>query len=262
MGAAPSPTFLLQSAPRRILAPMKHDDRNLSVGARIKFALLAALFGIAAFLATACGGSRTDAAPGDGAAPATDERPDDAEFVEADTPGYAPADAEFVRDMIVHHEQALDMTALAPDRTDSDDMRLLAQRIEETQEFEIDLMRRWLEERHEPAPEPASGADAHGGHERHTDHAGMVGMAGMASPEQMTALADAEGEAFDRMFLELMIRHHEGALIMVDELLETERGGREPQLFMMLSHIDADQRAEIARMQRMLDQLNQTGGSG
>jgi uncharacterized protein (DUF305 family) len=87
----------------------------------------------------------------------------------------------------------------------------------------------------------------------------------MASPEQMASLADAEGEGFDRMFLELMIRHHEGALIMVDELLETERGGKEPQLFMMLSHIDADQRAEIARMQRMLDELDhmeQTGGNG
>ncbi len=114
---------------------MKRDDRNLSVGARIKFALLAALFGIAAFLATACGGSRADVAPGDGAAPEG----------QADAQGYAPADAEFVRDMIVHHRQALDMTALAPERTDSDDMRLLAQRIEETQEFEIDLMRRWLE---------------------------------------------------------------------------------------------------------------------
>jgi uncharacterized protein (DUF305 family) len=235
---------------------MKHDDRNLSVGARIKFALLAVLFGIAAFLATGCGGSRADAAPGDGGVPVAAERSDAAEVVEARTPGYAPADAEFVRDMIVHHSQALDMTALAPDRTDSDDMHLLAQRIEETQEFEIDLMRRWLEERGELVPGKIHGKWVHADHD---------GMAGMASPEQMASLADAEGEGFDRMFLELMIRHHEGALIMVDELLETERGGKEPQLFMMLSHIDADQRAEIARMQRMLDELDhmeQTGGNG
>jgi len=237
---------------------MKHDDRNLSVGARVKFALLAALFGIAAFLATACGGSRADMAPAEGsatgeaAAAATGgERPDEAEYVEAGAPDHVPADAEFVRDMIVHHHQALDMTALATDRTDSDDMRLLAQRISETQEFEIDLMRRWLEERGEPLPGTIHGKWVH--HD---------GMAGMASPGQMAALADAESEAFDRLFLELMIRHHEGALIMVDELLATERGGKEPQLFMMLSHIDADQRAEIARMQRMLDQLNQTGGNG
>lgn len=235
---------------------MKHDKRNLSVGARIKFALLAALFGIATFLATACGGSRAGAAPGDGAAPGADGRTDEAEYVEADMPGYAAADAEFVRDMIVHHQQALDMTALVPDRTDSDDMRLLAQRIEETQEFEIDLMRRWLEERGEPIPEPADAADAHGGHADHAGMADMSGMAGMASPEQMAELADSEGEAFDRMFLELMIRHHEGALIMVDELLETERGGKEPQLFMMISHIDVDQRAEIARMQGMLDSMS------
>jgi uncharacterized protein (DUF305 family) len=238
---------------------MKHDDRNLSVGARIKFALLAVLFGIAAFLATACGGSRTDAAPGEGTAPVADERPGASEFIEAGTPGYVPADAEFVRDMIVHHQQALDMTTLAPDRTDSDDMLLLARRIEETQVFEIDLMRRWLEERGELVPGKVHGEWAH------NDHADHDGMAGMASPEQMAALADAEGEGFDRMFLELMIGHHEGALIMVDELLETERGGKEPQLFMMLSHIDADQRAEIARMQRMLEELDhmeRTGGNG
>ena len=231
---------------------MKRDDRNLSVGARIKYALLAALFGIAAFLATACGGARADVAPAGGAAAGTDGRPGDAESVEAATPGYVPADAEFVRDMIVHHHQALDMTALAPDRTESGDMRLLARRISETQEFEIDLMRRWLEERDALLPGKIHGEWA-------GDHGGM---AGMASPEQMAALAESEGAAFDRLFLELMIRHHEGALIMVDELLETEGGGKEPQLFMMLSHIDADQRAEIARMQGMLDQMEQTGENG
>lgn len=245
---------------------MKRDDRNLSVGARMKFALLAVLFGIAAFLAAACGGSRADVTPAEGAAPGAEERPEDAEYIQRDvgTPGYAPADAEFVRGMIVHHRQALDMTALAPDRADSDDMPLLAQRIEETQKFEIDLMLRWLEERDEPAPDPPRATGAHGGHAAgaHPDHADHTGMAGMASPEQMAALADAEGEAFDRMFLELMIRHHEGALIMVDELLATERGGKEPQLFVMLSHIDADQRAEIARMQRMLDQMEPIGGNG
>jgi uncharacterized protein (DUF305 family) len=223
---------------------MKRDHCGVSVGARIKYALLAALFGIAAFLTASCGGARGEVSA---------DRPEEAQSVEAAAPGYVPADAQFVRDMIVHHRQALDMTALAPDRTSSDDMRLLARRIEETQVFEIDLMRRWLEERDEPAPvseEPG----AHGGH--HPQAGDHSGMGGMASPEQMAALAESDDAAFDRMFLELMIRHHDGALIMVDDLLATEGGGKEPALFMMLSHIDADQRAEIARMQRMLDSLD------
>ena len=233
---------------------MKRDDRNLSVGERIKYALLAALLGVAAFLATACGGTR--------AQPATagaDRTAGDAQTNRATATGYLPADADFVREMIVHHHQALDMTALAPDRTDSDDMRLLAERIRQTQEYEIDLMRRWLEERGELSPDKVDGKWVVGGHGGHGDHGGM---AGMASPEQMTALAESEGAAFDRMFLELMIRHHEGALIMVDELLETDGGGKEPNLFMMLSHIDADQRAEITRMRGLLVHMDETGENG
>jgi len=233
---------------------MKRDDRNLSVGERIKYALLAALLGVVAFLATACAGTRAQpATAGD------DRTAGDDQATRAAATGHLPADADFVRYMIVHHHQALDMTALAPDRTDSDDMRLLAERIRETQDYEIDLMRRWLEERNELLPGKIRGEWVVGEHGGHGDHGEM---AGMASPEQMAGLTESEGPAFDRMFLELMIRHHEGALIMVDELLETDGGGKEPNLFMMLSHIDADQRAEIARMRGLLDQMDETGENG
>jgi uncharacterized protein (DUF305 family) len=169
-----------------------------------------------------------------------------------------PADAEFMRDMLVHHAQALEMTALVPGRSASEDLRLLGRRIDETQDFEIGLMRDWLAKRGEPGPSEALGP--HGGHGG--NGAGHGGMAGMASPEQMADLAASERGAFDRMFLELMIRHHEGALVMVEELHEHEGAGLEPELFVLLSHIDADQRAEIARMRQFLESLNTAGDQG
>lgn len=246
----------------------------MTVGERLRLALLVALGALVASIAVGCGGYRqapdtgaaTGAEPADEPAeePATEaDHPEDAGYVEGDTAtDHVPADVEFMRDMIVHHGQALEMSELVPERTDSEDMRLLARRIDETQQYEIGLMRDWLEERGLEAPDPQEPLGPHGGHAG--DHAGdHTGMAGMASPEQMRALAEAEGEAFDRMFLELMIRHHEGALVMVDELNEHEGAGQEPELFVLLSHVDADQRAEIARMRTMLEAMEASGaGSG
>lgn len=224
---------------------MRHPDGPPSVGERVRIALLAALGAFLLSVAAACaGGPRPEPSA-------------EAEYVEAETAPHVAADAEFVRDMLVHHAQALEMAALAPERTDDEQMRMLARRISESQEYEIELMRDWLEERDEPAPETGEMLGQHGGH-----MAGHAGMAGMASPAQMRALAEAEGRSFDRMFLELMIRHHEGALVMLDELAEAEGAGQEPQLFILISHIDADQRAEIARMRRLLDQMTSTGGEG
>jgi len=80
-------------------------------------------------------------------------------------------------------------------------------------------------------------------------------MAGLASVEQMKELERSEDAAFDRMFLRLMIPHHEGALTMVDELLAHEGAGQEPALFQLISDIDADQRAEIARMRALATRL-------
>lgn len=170
---------------------------------------------------------------------------------------HTAADVDFMRAMIPHHAQALVMTALVPERTDRPSIRLLAERIEATQRSEITQMRRWLQRRGEPVPDPeevAAEARGHGGHGAH--HAGAHrGAHGMATTAELAQLETARGTAFDRLFLELMIRHHEGALIMTRELLATEGAGQEPELFQILSHIDADQRAEIARMRRMLNEL-------
>ena len=239
---------------------MKSRRRKLPLRERLRFALLAALTALlASVAAAACGGTRQAPQTPPGDEPAEAAPVDEPRDVPAETSGYVPADAEFMRDMLVHHAQALEMTALAPERSVSDDLRLLARRIEQTQEFEIGLMRDWLEKRGEPAPDSAEMFGPHGGH---GDHAGMAGMAGMASPEQMAALAASEGAGFDRMFLELMIRHHEGALVMVEDLKDHEGAGLEAELFVLLSHIDADQRAEIARMRRFLDSLDSAGDQG
>jgi uncharacterized protein (DUF305 family) len=143
---------------------------------------------------------------------------------------------------------------------------MLAQRITISQRDEISLMRQWLEKRHaalpsldrHAAPPDTSGHGTAGRDMAGHDMAGhdMAGheamMPGMLSLAELTRLADAKGAAFDRLFLEGMIRHHEGALAMVSELLATHGAGQEPELFRLVSDIDADQRAEIRRMRSML----------
>lgn len=160
---------------------------------------------------------------------------------------YVAADVAFMRGMIAHHQQALDMTALVPDRSASRAVGRLGERIRASQLAEIAQMRRWLETRGEPLPAPSEGG--HGGH--------SVGAPGMLSPAEMNRLAEAEGGEFDRLFLEYMIRHHEGAVVMVADLFASEAAGQEPDVFRLASEIDADQRAEIARMRQLLSTLQQ-----
>ena len=160
------------------------------------------------------------------------------------TPRGAAADVRFLQGMIGHHAQALVMTALVPSRTARQDVRLLAERITASQESEIAQMQQWLRARGHAVPDPAAHAHHHGG-------ADAASMPGMATQEELARLAAASGAEFDRLFLELMIRHHEGALTMVAELLATSGAAQEPQLFRLASDVDADQRAEIARMRAM-----------
>jgi uncharacterized protein (DUF305 family) len=155
--------------------------------------------------------------------------------------GYTAADVKFMQGMIHHHAQALDMTALVPDRTARDDMRKLAERIEISQADEIKMMQHWLEVRGQEVPGP------------HAHHApGAPLMPGMLTPEEMARLAAAKGAEFDRLFLEGMIKHHGGALTMVQELFATPRAGQESEMFAFASDVDADQRMEIDRMRGML----------
>jgi uncharacterized protein (DUF305 family) len=162
-------------------------------------------------------------------------------------PRFSPADVSFMQGMIGHHAQALEMTALVPARTARADLRLLAERIRVSQESEIKTMEQWLLARGEQLPclEPGH---QHGGMEH------ML-MPGMATPEQMARMAAATGAEFDRLFLESMIRHHQGALAMVAALFATPGAGQEPQVFGFASDVDADQRAEIARMEALLGAL-------
>jgi uncharacterized protein (DUF305 family) len=171
------------------------------------------------------------------------------------------ADVLFMQNMIHHHGQALVMSGLAPDRAGSDEIRLLAERIHRSQTDEIALMQRWLRERGEEAPQvDLAGQVDHAAHDQHQHHAPPAAhpehelMAGMLTPEQLEELAGARGEAFDRLFLEFMIFHHEGAILMVDELFSVPGAAQDSEMYQFASHVDADQRIEIGRMHWMLDQ--------
>jgi uncharacterized protein (DUF305 family) len=160
---------------------------------------------------------------------------------------HTAADAEFMRHMIGHHAQALEMTKLVPTRTRRDDMRLLAERIDVSQRDEIGLMRQWLEQRGEALPGP----DAH--HHAAMGHGQL--MPGMLTSAELERLAKATGTDFDRLFLEYMIRHHEGALTMVKDLFGTQGAAQETETYRFATDVEADQRAEIARMRALLAKL-------
>ena len=149
-------------------------------------------------------------------------------------------DVRFMQDMIAHHAQALEMTALLPSRTNREEMRLLARRIELSQADEIGLMQRWLKARGATVPDV------------HAHHHGGALMPGMLTAEEMSRLDAARGHAFDRLFLESMIRHHDGALTMVHDLFATKVAGQDPEIDAFASDVDADQRIEIDRMSAML----------
>ena len=154
---------------------------------------------------------------------------------------HTAADVRFMQGMIGHHAQALEMTALLATRTESEDMRTLARRIELSQADEIKMMQEWLGDRGESLPDP---------HAHHRPGAHL--MPGMLTAEEMARLADAKGAAFDELFLEYMIKHHAGALIMVEELFAQPGAGQESEIFAFASDVDADQRMEIDRMRAML----------
>lgn len=157
---------------------------------------------------------------------------------------HTAADVRFMQGMIGHHAQALEMTALLRSRSSNDDMQKMAQRIEVSQADEIKMMEDWLTRRGEKLPDP---------HAHHRQGAAL--MPGMLTPEEMARLAEMKGPAFDRLFLELMIKHHDGALIMVKDLFSTSGAGQESEIFAFASDVEADQRMEIDRMGGMLNAM-------
>lgn len=162
----------------------------------------------------------------------------------ATLPPHSPADVRFMQGMIVHHAQAVDMTALIDSHTKNEELRSLGARISRSQSDEIDFMKRWLQTRGEPISATMPGM--HG-----MDHHHLL-MPGMLTKEQMDALKKARGSEFDRLLLKGMIQHHEGALTMVKELFDTPGAGQDAELFNFATDVDSSQRAEIKVMENML----------
>lgn len=169
-------------------------------------------------------------------------------------PPYSAADVSFVSGMIAHHAQALVMAAWAPTHEASPAVRTLCERIDVSQRDEIAFMQRWLGERGEPVPdvEPSHGDGMPAMH-----HAAL--MPGMLTDEQLAQLDAARGAEFDRLFLTFMIQHHQGAITMVEQRMYHEGAIQDDTVFRMVSDIQADQRAEIDRMTRLLDALPADG---
>lgn len=159
---------------------------------------------------------------------------------------YNEADVAFMTDMIHHHAQALVMARMAPTHGAGESLRILSERIIVGQNDEIALMRDWLEDRGLPAPDPE---DPHAGHAAHAD------MPGMLSEAELAELDAAQGREWDRLFLTYMIRHHQGALTMVERLFGSYGAAQGDDVFRIATGIAADQTAEIERMQTMLREL-------
>lgn len=162
-------------------------------------------------------------------------------------PPTSPKDVEFMQGMIMHHAQAVEMTALIESHTTNQELRLLGARISHSQSDEMNFMKRWLALRGEPVSpsKPATATHLHG-----TSHSTL--MPGMLTEKQMEALRKARNAEFDRLFLSGMIQHHNGALVMVRELFDTAGAGQDAELFNFATDVDSGQRAEIRIMEKML----------
>jgi len=163
-------------------------------------------------------------------------------------PPASPADVEFMQGMIVHHAQAVEMTAMIASHTENKNLRALGARISSSQTDEIKFMKRWLAARGKPESAPM--ADMPG---MDMSHGSMTLMPGMLTPEQMDALRNAKRSEFDHLFLVGMIQHHGGALTMVKDLFDTAGAGQDAEIFDFATDADNTQRAEIRIMQTMLE---------
>ncbi len=157
---------------------------------------------------------------------------------------FSAADVAFMQHMIVHHQQAVAITSLVSERTNTPEIVTVAGRISASQDDEMAFMREWLDGR--GAPHAMAGMS----------HANHATMAGMASPEDLARLATLQGTEFDRLFLELMVKHHEGALTMVKDLLALPGTAADPRLFDFTSEVTNDQGTEIERMNAVLASLS------
>ena len=158
---------------------------------------------------------------------------------------YTAADVDFMQGMIIHHYQAFLMSEMATSRTNNQTILDLAGRIDISQQDEISFMENWLLDMGQTVPDPSKS--------NHMHHHKMMGM---ATPEQMQQLSQSDSTDFDRMYLNLMIKHHEGAIDMVDRLNEYPGSAYDPQLYEFVSDLSNDQGVEIERMNGILIDLS------
>ena len=169
-------------------------------------------------------------------------------------PPKSQADVAFMQGMIMHHAQAVEMTALIPSHTQNKELSLLGEKISRSQSDEMQFMKRWLFVRGE-ATTMKMPAAMPGMPDMDMSGKPMPMMPGMLTPAQMAALRKARGAEFDRLFLTGMIQHHNGALIMVKDLNDTPGSGQDADLFQFAQDADNTQRAEIRIMQGMLSKI-------
>ena len=168
-------------------------------------------------------------------------------------PQRSSKDVEFMQGMIMHHAQAVEMTALIETHTENRDLKLLGSRISKSQSDEMDFMKRWLRARGETIPQITTEMQGMQmpGMKAETEQKPML-MPGMLTPQQMDALRKASDAAFDRLFLAGMIQHHKGALVMVKDMFGAAGAGQDAELFNFATDVDSGQRAEIRIMEQLL----------
>ena len=199
---------------------------------------------MAAACKTAGGGSSTGTRILQPGAPGQDTKTiNTAQATDLSKVGATAADIKFMQGMIGHHAQAVEMVDLLNKNSTNPAMKMLGMRIKVSQDDEMNMMRAWLKDH---------GGEIPGPHHHHTKEGFMPGM---LTQEEMDQLAAAKGVEFDRLFLRGMIKHHGGAIQMVQELFATPGAGQEGGIFAFASDVDSDQRMEIDRMGMMLKEL-------
>ena len=172
---------------------------------------------------------------------------------------YIKADVDFLQGMIVHHEQAIVMSEMADERTNNKSILDLANRIDASQKDEINFMESWLKDRDEFQDDKIENHQMRHSHDMMHKHVKMVGM---ATPKQLVDLSDSKSTDFDRLFLQLMINHHDGALEMVEELKKYPGNTYDPVLNEFVSDLINDQGVEIERMNTLLTNLSDDPRAG
>lgn len=221
------------------------------ISSTFRVRILAAGMALLCAVTTACSGPAPEGEMADGGPepmdPSGDHSGMDGEIVVPEGVLYTAADVRFMQGMIAHHAQAIHMTKLAETRGLNSRVLTLAKKIDQSQAAEIVLMQGWLYEKDQFAPDTAS---------YHT-----MMMPGMLTPEQLEQLGAATGVEFDRLFLELMIQHHQGAIEMVADLLASPRAAQDVDINVFANEVHLVQTTEIEIMREMLSDLPEESSS-